>query len=247
MSEPISKVQVHSGDIPIELVGDVNAIRGQIMFRNPGSQKQVLRDVRLTGEGLPHPIDLPRLSVRANAVKNIPVMAFLQTPTAPGSYDLQLEYGGECHPVKLTVPEMLSLAITPNELFIESAPGEKVCKQLIINNLGNVPINIRALGAAQLEVDLLHCRAQRAALAALKTQKDITVDAVLTALFNGYSAELNKFTPLKLYNDPITVEAGNTGLLNLTIQLPSKMPKNVPAIATINILNETLSIHVTAV
>ncbi|WP_171180597.1 hypothetical protein [Ruegeria sp. HKCCD8929] len=243
---------------PLVLVGEPGFVQGRLCLRNPGADKKTLRDLRLTERRAkpkkgqpadPEPalaIDLPRVTVRPNASKEVALNLALNRNAAPGTYALDLALEGKTHPVELVVTEVVDLEIQPSEIFLEGKPGAKFEKLLFFQNHGNVPVNVPAVGAVQLDIDMLHCRAPRAALKALG-EADCTLDEIAAAFAKSYKAELASFAPLRVTNDALTIDPGASVSAKFTFQIPSKTPKRVPATASIQIVSETVTIRVLAV
>ncbi|MEM6659316.1 MAG: hypothetical protein AAF496_00535 [Pseudomonadota bacterium] len=245
---------------PLVLVGTPDAVRGTLRLANAGADRKSLRDLRLTevppkarrgkaaaakkDDGLA--VDLPRVKLRAGASKAIPVTVALNPATPPGVYAMSLPVDGAEHPAQVIVTEVVDLEITPDDLFLVGKKSAKIEKLIVLRNLGNVPVDIPAVGAVQLDLDDLHCRAQRATLKTLK-DTDRTLDDVMRAMSLSYESELESFAPLKVTNEPVTLEAGQTVSQTWTFQIPGKIPLGVEATAFIRVLSETVTVRILAV
>lgn len=244
---------------PLVLVGAPDALQGTLRLANAGAERKALRDLRLTevkpkrGRGAKAAaatpglsVDLPRVKLRAGASKTLPVTVALDSSTPPGVYSMSLPVDGTSHSAQVIVTEVVDLEISPAEVFLIGKKGAKIEKLMVFRNHGNVPVNIPAIGAVQIDLDLLHCRAQRETLKKLR-DTDRTFDDVMRAMSLSYDAELESFTPLKVKNDPITVAAGETVSQVWEYGIPGKMPAGVDATAVIQVLSETVTVHIQAV
>jgi hypothetical protein len=119
------------------------------------------------------------------------------------------------------VTEDVTFAITPDELVLPNHPGEKVTKQVVFTNQGNVPLPVRNIGTVVLDEELAHCRALRGALDEVgDTMKNL--DDFLVALGKRYKA-IYATLVLKVQNEKVTVAPGESRAVDLTITLPEKM------------------------
>lgn len=244
---------------PLVLVGAPGAVHGTLNLGNASTERKALRDLKLTevkptsGRGsraaAAKPtlsVDLPRVKLRAGASKSVPVTVALSPTTPPGIYAMTLPVDGTEHPAEVIVTEVVDFEVNPDEVFLVGAAGTKVKKLMAFRNHGNVPVDVPAIGAVQLDLDLLHCRAQRETLKKLR-DTDRTLDDVMKAMSLSYDAELESFTPLKVKNDPVTVAAGQTVSQMWEFTIPGTIPKGVEANAAIRILSETVTVHILAV
>ncbi len=238
---------------PLVLAGEPGFLQGNLSLRNKVGEKVKLRDLKLTragrrkrGEPEFKPIDLPRLTVRPNAHKDLAINVALPASTRAGVHHFELAIEGVVHAVEAIVAEVVDLEIISSEYFLEGPPGATFEKSIVFVNHGNQDVNVGKVGAVQLDLDMLHCRALRAALKAL-ADTDGKLDDVTAALAKSYQAELDSFAPLRVTNDPITVAAGESVTTTFKFQIPDKIPKRVQATASIQILSETLTVHVLAV
>jgi len=124
---------------------------------------------------------LSRITMRPNDSREVQIAGALDPRTSPGTYAFQLQLGEASHPVEAHVIEVVDLEISPDERFIEGAPGDKITKTVVLRNAGNVPLAIGEIGAVQLDSEELHCRAQRAALKALDDDTE-TFDQIMAAM-----------------------------------------------------------------
>ncbi|MCV6584556.1 MAG: hypothetical protein OIF47_03390 [Marinibacterium sp.] len=233
---------------PLVLAGEPSALHGTLSLHNPGNARMALRDLRLTETGRKRDklaVDLPRVKVRPGARRDVALSLAIGPTTPPGHYTMSLPIDGTEHPAQIIVTEVVDLEIAPAELVLTGKPGTKIDKLMAFHNHGNVPATVPAVGAVQLDLDQLHCRAQRAALKAL-VDSERRLDDLIRALSDSYQAELDSFAPLRVFNDALSVPPGETRSQTWTFQIPGKIPTGVDATAVIPILSDSVTVRLRA-
>lgn len=220
---------------PLVLIGPPRGIRGEFRVQNPTERKIIVRQPLLKraaaaprGKGAKAVTPIPeealalrRIVVRPGQSRPIPIALTLDPTTPPGTYEAQLDVDGEMRTVLMHVTEDASFSIAPDELVLPNRPGEKMQKQVVITNHGNVPLSVRTIGTVVLDEELAHCRALRGALDEVgDTMKNL--DDFLIALGKRYKA-IYATLVLKVQNDKATIASGETKLVDLTITLPEKL------------------------
>lgn len=220
---------------PLVLVGPPRDVRGEFRVRNTTARKVIVREPRLTpavtrraktaAAALPEAaLALRRIVVRPGQARPVPVSLSLDPRTPPGTYHAELDVGGEQRAVVLHVTEDVALSIAPAELVLPNrgtGKAQKIQKQVVITNEGNVPVTVKAVGTVVLDEELAHCRALRGALAdAGDTMKSL--DDFAVALGRRYRA-LYETLALRVQNEEIAIAAGETQAIELTITLPDKL------------------------
>jgi len=166
-------------------------------------------------------LSLRRIVVRPGQSRPVPVALELDPRTPPGTYHAELTVNDQKRDVVMHVTEDVSLQIMPDEIVLDSVPGGKATKRVVFSNLGNVPIQVRAIGTVVLDEELVHCRALRGALADVgDTMK--TLDEFAAALGKRYK-KLYDTLALKVQNEAVTLGPGETQAIDLTIALPDKL------------------------
>ena len=223
--------------LPLVLVGPPTAVRGQFRVRNPTDRKIIMRPPILRATAVTSPrakaaavkpspfqdasLALRRIVVRAGQSRPVPIALSLDPTTPPGTYHAQLEIEGEQRSVVLHVIEDVSLELAPQEIVLPSRPGEKIEKQVVFSNTGNVPVSVKTIGTVVLDAELAHCRALRGALADVgDTLKSL--DDFVVALGKRYKA-IYETLALKVQHDKLTVAPGETQAVALTITTPDKL------------------------
>jgi len=229
----LPRVLLKDSGRPLVLTGPPRHVRGELLVRNPGDEKAIVRQplmrpMTIAGRGkakalsLQEPaVTLRRIVVRARQDRRVPIALSLEPSTPPGTYHAELDVDGELREVVLHVTEDVAFTIEPSELVIPNRPGEKVARQIIVSNQGNVAIAVKSIGPIVLDDELVHCRALRGALADVgKTMK--TLDDFMVALGHRYHDLYDKLV-LKVQNAPTTIEPGMTAAIDLTVTLPDKL------------------------
>jgi hypothetical protein len=233
---------------PLELVGTPRGMRGEFRVQNATERKiivqhPVVRTAATTGTesiaALPTTeFALRRIIVRPGQSRPVPVALTLDPRTPPGTYEALLDVDGEQRNVIMHVTEDVALSISPQPLVIPNRPKEKVRKQVVFTNDGNVPITVKSIGTVVLDDEMAHCRAMRGALTDVgDTMEDM--DDYIAALGKRYRKIYDTLV-LKVQNDEITINPGETRALQLNITVPDKLEKRsrysgYAAIATSNL------------
>jgi hypothetical protein len=257
-SDPKSPLMGDAAE-PLVLVGPPRQIRGEFVVRNATERKIIVRQPVLkaaapaTGRtkaaaakagiaALPETVSLRRIKVRAGQSRPVPLSLTLDPRTPPGTYQAELDVNGEQRSVVVHVTEEVSLALSPDEIVLPGRAGEKFEKRVVFTNEGNVPVQVKTIGAVVLEDDAAHCRALRGALQDVgDTMK--TLDDFAAALGRRYRAIYDTIA-LRVQNDEITVAPGETVPLDLTISMPEKLDKRARYAGTAAISTNTLTFKV---
>jgi hypothetical protein len=169
-------------------------------------------------------LSLRRIVVRPGQSRQVPVAFELDPRTPPGTYHAELTVNDQKRDVVMHVTEDVSLQIIPDEIVLDSVPGGKTTKTVVFSNLGNVPVQVRTIGTVVLDEELVHCRALRGAISDVgDTMK--TLDDFAAALGKRYK-KLYETLVLKIQNDAVTLQPGDTRAIDLTITLPDNLEKS---------------------
>jgi hypothetical protein len=123
--------------------------------------------------------------------------------------------------VVMHVTENVALELAPEDIVLPNRAGEKFKRTVVFTNHGNVAVPIRALGTVVLDEELVHCRALRGALADVGDTMQ-SLDDFMVALGRRYK-HLYETLALRVQNEAVTLEPGDTRALELTITLPEKL------------------------
>jgi hypothetical protein len=253
MAQPTTqRVTLKDAGRPLVLVGPPRGVRGEIVVRNPGDEKVIIRQplmraIAAEGRGKQAKaaalrdtaLALRRIVVRPGQERQVPIALALDATTPPGTYRAELDLDGELRKVILHVVEDLSFSLEPRDLVIPNRPGAKIDKRIVITNSGNVSLSVKTIGAIVLDEELVHCRALRGAITDVgRTMKNL--DDFVVALGHRYHALYDKLV-LKVQNDPTTVEPGETAVVDLTISLPDKLEVRARYFASAPIATDSLT------
>lgn len=221
-------------DRPLILVGPPGRLQGHFQVQNTGDRKAVIRQpvlkslaVAATGRrkrGVAPAADivaLRRIIVRAGQTRVVPLSLTLSPSTAPGTYEAALDVDGDQRPVVLHVTEHVAVSMSPDHLVVPNRPGEKVHKQVVFTNEGNVPLPVRSIGTVVLDDELAHCRSLRGALADVGDTME-KLDDFIAALGRRYK-QAYETQALRVQNERVTLDPGETRALDLTITLPDRI------------------------
>jgi hypothetical protein len=243
---------------PLVLVGPPRDIRGELVVRNPTERKIIVRQPVLKAAApaagrskaaakagitaLPETVALRRIKVRAGQSRPVPLSLTLDPRTPPGTYQAELDVNGQQRSVVVHVTEDVALVFSPDEIVLPGRPGEKFEKRVVFTNEGNVPVDVKTIGAVVLEDDAAHCRALRGALHDVgDTMK--TLDDFAAALGRRYRAIYDTIA-LRVQNNEVTIAPGETQPIDLTITLPEKLDKRARYSGTAAISTSTLTFKV---
>src|SRR5512143_2092893 len=103
---------------PIVMVGPPDSLEGELLLHNPGTEKLILRDVRLRGEAIarraaeaegPGELALRRVVLRPGQLRRMPLQLALGPSTPPGEYHGEVQVGGRVRPLVVHVTEVVRL------------------------------------------------------------------------------------------------------------------------------------------
>ena len=228
---------IMDAEAPLVLAGPPRAVRGEFRVQNATAEKLSLRDAVLrstppTGRAKKHQaalasflpesgLALRRILVRPGQSRPVPVALELDPRTPPGTYHAELMIDDQRRAVVMHVTENVSLELAPDDIVLPNRAGEKFTRTVVFTNHGNVAIPIRALGTVVLDEELVHCRALRGALADVGDTME-SLDDFVVALGKRYK-HLYETLAIRVQNDAVTLEPGDTRAVELTITLPDKL------------------------
>jgi hypothetical protein len=221
-------------DAAIVLVGQPDALQGELRVYNPGEEKLVLRDARVRSEPLRiagrttsavHTLEL--IVLRPGQVRHIPMSIAISPHTPPGEYQGELEVAGRIRPIVLHVTEVVQLDISPPQLVIENRAGEKFTKSVVFTNKGNVSLTIGEIGPVVLDDELMECRVLRAATINFDDQGK-SVSDYLVDIIRQSKAGLEQAGLLRVHNTAgtIVLQPGEVRLVDLEIRVPDKLERH---------------------
>lgn len=226
----------------IVLVGEPRELRGEIRLSNQGAEKVVVREGKLCELTSTALTDRPSRSELAVSIVRIlrpgqevvtPLRVRLDRYTPPGEYQASLAIGKHRYPVELHVTESTELEISPERVVIENRPGERVRKQVVFRNAGNVPLTIGSIGAVALDDELIACRTIRSTLAGAGEDVNTLNEWLSTYLREG-SKHLARAGMIFVQNDDgeVILQPGEIRSIGMTIRLPDTLDQGAPYFAT---------------
>lgn len=221
-------------DKPLVFAGPPRAVRGELRLLNTTDDKVIIHTPLMRAAPaarakaaaaavapLPDAVPLRRIIVRGGQTRVVPLMLNLAPTTPPGTYHAEIDVDGHLQPVVVHVTEDVAFSIEPSTVVVPNRPGEKVKKQIIVTNSGNVAVSMKSIGAVVLDDELAHCKALRGALHDVGA-KMTKLDDFVTALGRRYH-DLYETLTLKVQNENTTVDPGDTQAVDLTITVPEKL------------------------
>lgn len=225
-------------DRPIVISGQPGNLRGVLYLSNRSNQHIVapLAQLRLGGEPR---ADLPstaasqgpqiRLSpriIRPGHSGSVRLSLSLDPYTPPGEYQTQAEISGQLRPVVVHVTEKVDLRISPSQLVIENQPGSRSQKRVILENRGNVSLQIGEFGVVYLDDDLLTCRTLRAAAAAVDDDLRSLDEYLATILLSAkHVAESSGILRIHNKTGKFELSPGEVHPVDLEVRVPETLDK----------------------
>ncbi len=240
---------------PIVMVGPPDSLEGELLLHNPGTEKLILRDVRLRGEAIarraaeaegPSELALRRVVLRAGQLRRMPLQLALSPSTPPGEYRGEVQVGSQVRTLVVHVTEVVHLDIAPSPVVIDNVPGETVTKRVVFSNRGNVPLRISEIGAVVLDEEFLNCRAGRAAV--MNSGEQVTsLDDFLAEYIRQTKVALEQTGVLRVHNtaDEFTLEPGEVRAVDLEIRVPDKLDRRTRYFGAVALYTSTLDIVIT--
>lgn len=225
---PSYDVVAHAPEEPVRLYGPPTQVAGSVALRNPGEERAVLRRASLVGDFLAG----GRHTERMSTVKLEPAsegrfdLAFNLDPhTPPGRYECEMEVAGVRRRVEVHVTEVANVRFEPRTLVVQAPPGSTVSKQLVVHNLGNVPLVVEPHLALALDDDLIDCRVLREGLTRFAERDEGGLDQLLRDLAVAGRRVLDDagVARVKVISGSGEVAPGEVRALDLEVAVPSTL------------------------
>ena len=238
-------------DAPVILVGESKSLRGELRLRNPGKERVQLGEASLrlqTGSAKkPAPFAQVKLpgEILPGQDQRVKITLELDPQMPPGDYKGEIEVAGHTREVVVFVAEVYRLVLSPQVLVIDQPAGSKVRKQVMLINEGNMPITIGPIGHVPLGEELM-----------LKRSVSTTVGGTgekglraLSKLFADLVSEeakvvLGEAGTLVVTNEELVLQPGESGLLNVEVQLPEELAVNTRYIGRVPLYTSVLELVV---
>jgi hypothetical protein len=148
---------------PVHLVGTPPRLSGRVTIANHGADKLKVKTLDLRVKGLrksaPALACIMQVSARVapGASSSFIAQAVVDDAMPPGTYEAEIDVGGETRPAVLHVLERRELVVTPGAFDLVGAPGASVAHPAVIVNAGNVEATVPKVALAALgEQGALH-------------------------------------------------------------------------------------------
>jgi hypothetical protein len=91
--------------------------------------------------------------VPAGSARRVRLHASVDPTTAPGSYPVELDVGGQIVTATVEVIEQVSITLSPSSVVIDGVVGDAGSAAVLATNVGNVPLPISRVGPVPLDLD----------------------------------------------------------------------------------------------
>jgi hypothetical protein len=222
---------VHDG-AGLTLVGPPGLIAQPLDFHNGGDQRAMLRHAALSSPEIEaatgrHPgVLMPTVVLHPGQSRRVPLRVTIPDHTPPGRYDGELRVAGQVIVVVIHVVEAYRLRVAPSELILENRAGDRVVRQIVCTNAGNVTLQVGAMGAV-LDDESALCRTQRAVAAAWPEEGGMEdaigrfVDLLVTK--GSQVMEHSGVLQIHVVGGPREILPGETEVVDLEIILPDRL------------------------
>lgn len=213
---------------PVRLSGPPTRLVGAMPLHNPGEERVVLRRAALVGDlvrGGRHTQRMATVKLEPAAETRFEMLFELDPHTPPGRYQCELDVAGVRRPVEVQVTEVARVRFEPRTIVVQAAPGARVAKQLMVHNVGNVPILVEAHLAVALDDDLLDCRVLRDAVSRFAEREAAGFDELLQDLARAGKRVLDDsgIARVKVRTGAGAVGPGEVRTLDLEITVPETL------------------------
>ncbi len=187
-------------DATIRLVGPPDRLLGVVCLDNPSAAQARIKAFEITqmepvlaGRLRRCRLYPSRLLLPAHGSCNVGVETSFDDLAPPGKYKLKVRIGDREYPCEAEVKPQPMVEIQPDTLQLQGAPGERVIQELIIDNQGNVPVEIGMLGVSVLtEIEQI-CTSLQTALQethkALQEKAEAGYETFLNAMVNRLASK----------------------------------------------------------
>lgn len=222
------------GGRTVTLVGAPRQIWHELEFHNEGDERAILRQASFhcpqveESTGRRPGVVMPTVVLRPGHARRVRIRIVIPTDTPPGSYEGELAVAGGQIPTVLHVVEDVELEVAPAEVVLESGAGERVDRQIVCTNHGNVPLVVGEIGAVVLDDELTTCRSLRAVTAAWPDEggeHDAVDRFVDLYVKEGWKKVVEHSGVLRVHTrgGPQEIPPGETRVVVLEITLPDRL------------------------
>lgn len=215
----------------IILTGPPAFLKGVITLRNLSEEKVLVRDLAIQATER-SAMDVARHSLpihsvlQPNETRLQKARIALHPTTPPGTYRFEVQSGKTMRPLTLIVQEHVRFTLSPQRfVLIGIAPEQVHEKEILLTNLGNVPITIPNIRHnTTLDMDLI-CR--NLSLAIRDTGAE-GIEATMDALVKGVRKDMVDWLEIAIQEAGETLAPGAAKLLHISFKLPKDInPRRV--------------------
>lgn len=235
---------------PIVLTGPPGALSGEVVLRNRGESRAIVRQLSLVAEDGPSEAlasthRVGSTVVRPHSEVSMPVVLSLDPATPPGEYTMALEVGGANVAASVIVVERIALRFDPSSVVVENRPGV-IGKTVTVTNRGNVPLQFSDPGPVVLDDEKIMCRILRSAGRKVADDEVLTLDKAVGEFFRQGHEILAGIRPLRvrITNGPVSVPPLVTAPLSLAIEVPEGLDQRTRYLGSFPFYNADLGFMV---
>jgi len=203
---------------PVHFVGQPPTLNATIEFVNDSSDKNRVRYLELADFEIATPAQVRVMGrLQAKECRSLNAAVNIQAATPAGEYAGVVRCGEEQQAAVLHVLERFDLEVLPQELELHASGGDKVTATVVAVNRGNVDFIVPKVTKIHLEEDDW---VGRSAVAALKNARPAGFDDFMNKLTGEVFARQVSAATVNVRTGNYRIAAGQTGTLELEIQLP---------------------------
>jgi hypothetical protein len=221
-------------------------VQSTITLSNPGKEMVKLRNIdinwpkrrNVTGQPFKQVSLFARL--RPGQVQKCPLEFDLDPTTPPGTYEGEFDCGEIFHqPFILHILERIELTIYPSHIITRGVPGQRLLKEIVISNEGNVPLNLdREMIMMLYEVDELNYAIGSSLREVAKDGFNNVMENLVVKLREAMVRPMS----IKVESEDLELRAGEIRKFNLSLRLPTNLKPKRDYRGKLNIYNCQLSV-----
>jgi hypothetical protein len=225
--------------------GPPQALEGNLPLVNTGSEKEKIRSIEISAQGLRGPASFPLKEIpfyaklQPGQQASVPGMIALDPTTRPGKYDFEVTVGGKTVPATAQVAEVVDFRITPNLVTILAGSATTYTRQFVIENAGNVDLPTGSKCEATIfdSFDLI-----TSMLTGLRNSDRTSVETMVKGFLDEW-ANLEVGT-LIIKRIPVTVHPGQKLTVDVDFKLPSGLKPLRHYYANLQLYNAILGVDI---
>jgi hypothetical protein len=245
-SEPLEMINCQEEEIILS--GKPMFLTGSITLENKATDHVFIKELRMVGSGGA----IGKIKDQPGGAFALPINVIMgpgevymhhawvtmDPRTPPGTYERQLQVGGNTRKVKMIVNENVSINLSPTALTLLGVEKNKTYTQeVMLTNTGNVAINVPTVKHnTALDMDLI-CRNLSKAI---RIKGNDGIEATLDAFTKGVKEDITDWVQISIREASQTVEPGNSLLLHISIKLPDDVNLQHDYYGDIRIFNKTI-------